>query len=178
MVDNIPDSNEIGAGKNPGILQDPVVDPLNLVKDDRPWTVKLMERVQKFVLSDEAKLTILKKMADGEWHDLTSLWRVAKKNRPIGLVGVGMILKKLEESAGVPLFEMGGSDIHDLGQVESSWKIRDEFIGILRAGVGTVPSKGGETLNRLHLVQRHRLQQNMGRGVHVDGKNPNGTSDE
>lgn len=114
---------------------------------ERPWTVKLLERTQRFLLQDKARHSILKKMVDGNWHDLTSLWRVAKKTRPIGIVGVGMVLNALQEDIGMQVFENGGPPSQDVNQFDASWKVKDEFIGIMRAAISSLATgnAGGQS---------------------------------
>ncbi|MHA1681901.1 MAG: hypothetical protein ACTSUE_13260, partial [Promethearchaeota archaeon] len=133
-----------------------------------PWTVRLLERIQEFMLADKARFSIIKKMSGGEWCNLTSLWRVAKKERPIGIVGVGMILNNLQEDVGLPIFETGGPLDGRPGQVDSVWRVRDDFMGIIRAVVSSFnPSLISaqstcleSTLNREHIqaVARSNLK--------------------
>nr|MDO8117840.1 hypothetical protein [Candidatus Sigynarchaeota archaeon] len=58
----------------------------NTSQSTRPWTVQMLENTQRFLQADKARFSIFEAMVDGNWHDLTSLWRMAKKHRPIGLV--------------------------------------------------------------------------------------------
>ena len=144
----------------------------HLHRSGRPWTVKLLEQVQSFLLADKARFSIVKHMVDGNWHDLTSLWRVAKRHRPIGIVGVGMALNTLQEGTGLPLFDVGcprgmtGNDVTGASgdPVDSSWKIKDEYMGIMRAVVSTLDGGGtrgnvaglGSTLDRIHVQRLNR----------------------
>ena len=112
---------------------------------ERPWTVKLLEQTQSFLVKDKARFSILKKMVDGNWHDLTSLWRVAKKTRSIGIVGVGMVLNAMQEDLGIQVFENGGSPTEDINQFDASWKIKEEFIGIMRATISSMGPSDPET---------------------------------
>nr|MDO8113420.1 hypothetical protein [Candidatus Sigynarchaeota archaeon] len=113
--------------------------------------------------SDKARYYILKIMVDGEWHNLTSLLRVAKKYRPIGLVGVGMALNSLQASIGCDIFEneteheSSAADI-----VDSSWKIKDDYMGILRAVVSSMdgsPSPAEQTSKLTSTLERMQLQK-------------------
>ncbi|MHA1793528.1 MAG: hypothetical protein ACTSVI_12830 [Promethearchaeota archaeon] len=112
---------------------------------ERPLVVRIMERIQELMIMDQARIAILRKMGDGAWHDLTSLWRVAKKSRPIGLVGVGMALNKLQEGLGFQLFDVNGQDSGAVESIDSCWKVKDEYMGIIRAVLGMLDhSPGGQ----------------------------------
>ena len=115
---------------------------------ERPWTVRLLEQVQAYLMVDRARFSILKKMVDGNWHDLTSLWRVAKKKRPIGIVGVGMTLSNMQESLGYPIFEKNTSQEVTPGQIESAWRIKEEYMGIMRAVISTMGAPSGNSQAR------------------------------
>ncbi|MBN2154232.1 MAG: hypothetical protein JW839_22445 [Candidatus Lokiarchaeota archaeon] len=102
----------------------------------RPWTVQAFEQIKGAIQTDRARFNLLKVLVDGGWHDLTSLWRVAKRQRPIGLVGVGMALNALQASVGRPIFETGATQANlDGDPIDSAWRVRDEYMGILRAVV-------------------------------------------
>ncbi len=104
-------------------------------------------------------------MIDGNWHNLTSLWRTAKKHRPIGLVGVGMTLNQLQESLGRAVFDVETNPVDDpaaQADIESAWKIKDEYIGIMRAVLSSMD--GGQTIASQAIslnsaLQRSQLQQ-------------------
>ena len=136
----------------------------------RPWMMKMFETIQGYVQSDKARFHILKAMTDGEWHNLTSLLRVAKKDRPIGMVGVGMALNGLQANIGQSIFENStghenvGSDL-----VDSSWKIKDEYMGLFRAAITSMDSgtsamdqatQLNSTLERVQIQKANRLGSN------------------
>nr|MDO8084457.1 hypothetical protein [Candidatus Sigynarchaeum springense] len=102
----------------------------------RPWTVKMLDQLKGALQTDKARFPLLKAMVDGDWHDLNSLWRIAKRQRPIGLVGVGMALNALQASVGHVIFETGATRANlDGDPVDSAWRVKDEYMGILRAAV-------------------------------------------
>lgn len=134
----------------------------------RPWTVKVLERVQASLQADKARFSIVKTMIDGNWHDLTSLWRVAKKQRPIGLVGVGMALNAVQESTGLAMFDVCGAEESaidgvsgETDPVDSSWKIKDDYMGIIRAVVSTLDGAGmaGNAGGLGSALERNQLQR-------------------
>ena len=117
--------------------------------DERPWLVKLLEKTQDALMEDKARLPIIQKMVDGEWHNLTSLCRVAKKKRPIGIVGVGMALNALQDSIGVEIFENGSPDkLEEDVQVESHWRIKGEYVGFMRVALSTLELRSTHVNNR------------------------------
>ncbi len=102
----------------------------------KPWTVKAFEQIKLAIQTDKARYQLLKTMVDGDWHDLTALWRIAKRQRPIGLVGVGMALNALQTSIGQTIFETGATQSNmDGDPIDSAWRVKDEYMGILRAAV-------------------------------------------
>ncbi len=102
----------------------------------RPWTVKVFDQIKGAIQTDKARYQLLKVLVDGDWHDLTSLWRIAKRQRPIGLVGVGMALNALQTSVGQTIFETGATQSNlDGDPIDSAWRVKDEYMGILRAAV-------------------------------------------
>jgi len=103
--------------------------------EGRPWYVELMKRLQEMIKIDKARYNIIKRMTDGEWHDLTSLWRSAKKARPIGIVGVGIALNSIQEQLGISIFENDCGVEGTPGEVDSNWKIKDVYMGIVRAAI-------------------------------------------
>jgi hypothetical protein len=131
----------------------------------RPFTVRMLESMQSFLDADRARLSIVKLLTDGEWHDLTSLVRVARKYRPIGQVGVGMAMNQIQSFVGFKIFETDGQPVPETitsaTQLDSAWRIRDEFMGIIRAVVSTMDSSDQEskltsTLERVQLQNANR----------------------
>jgi hypothetical protein len=135
-----------------------------------PWMMKVFETVQGYLQSDKARFHILKTMVDGEWHNLTSLLRIAKKDRPIGMVGVGMALNALQANIGMEIFENNAShETQGSDLVDSSWKIKDEYMGIFRAvitsmdgGVSTLDQANqlNSTLERIEIQKANRTASN------------------
>jgi hypothetical protein len=133
----------------------------------KPWTVKLLEQIKVTLQGDKARYQLLKVMVDGEWHDLTSLWRIAKKQRTIGLVGVGMALNALQSSIGHVVFDIGETQSNlDGDPIDSAWRVKDEYMGIFRAALtsmeGTVfaeehRSQLNNTLERVQLQKTSRV---------------------
>jgi len=133
----------------------------------RSWMMKMFETIQGYLQSDKARFYILKTMVDGEWHNLTSLLRVAKKHRPIGMVGVGMALNALQANVGRDIFENStGLETQGSDLVDSSWKIKDEFMGIFRAvitsmdgGTSAVDQSNqlNNTLERVQIQKTNRM---------------------
>ena len=131
----------------------------------RTFTVRMLESMQAFLDADKARLSIIKILTDGEWHDLTSLVRVAKKYRPIGLVGVGMALNQIQNFVGFKIFENDSQPVPETitsaAKLDSSWRIRDEFMGVIRAVVSTMDANDQEskltsTLERVQLQNANR----------------------
>ncbi len=46
----------------------------------------------------------------------------------------------MQEDLGMQVFDNGGSPTQDMDQFDASWKIKDEFIGIMRATVSSMGS--------------------------------------
>ena len=56
-----------------------------------------LDYLYNMVESDVAKREILKKLMDGDWHDVVDLQRTLKSVRKtIGLVGVGTLVRNME----------------------------------------------------------------------------------
>lgn len=131
------------------------------------WMMKIFETVQGYLQSDKARFYILKTMVDGEWHNLTSLLRIAKKHRPIGMVGVGMALNALQANIGLEIFENStGHENQGSDLVDSSWKIKDEYMGIFRAVITSMDggfsavdqtSQLNSTLERVQIQKANRI---------------------
>ncbi|MEX2681123.1 MAG: hypothetical protein Q6373_005955 [Candidatus Sigynarchaeota archaeon] len=137
----------------------------------RPWAVKVFDQIKLALQTDKARYHLLKALVDGDWHDLTSLWRIAKRQRPIGLVGVGMALNALQASVGQVIFETGATKSNlDGDPVDSAWRVKDEYMGILRAVVtemdGSISQEEhhsllNNTLERVQLQKAARSQQDL-----------------
>lgn len=128
-----------------------------------PWTLKVFQQVKFALQTDKARLQLLKVMVDGNWHDLTALWRIAKRQRPIGLVGVGMALNALQTSIGQSIFEIGATQSNmDGDPIDSAWRVKDEYMGILRAAITALdgPNAREENQNQLNnALDRVQLQK-------------------
>jgi hypothetical protein len=128
-----------------------------------PWTVKMFEQVKCALQTDKARYQLLKVMVDGDWHDLTALWRIAKRQRPIGLVGVGMALNALQASIGQTIFETGATQSNmDGDPIDSAWRVKDEYMGILRAAVTALDNSSTQLENRNQLnnaLERVQMQK-------------------
>jgi hypothetical protein len=137
----------------------------------KPWTVTVFEQIKFALQTDKARYQLLKVMVDGDWHDLTALWRIAKRQRPIGLVGVGMALNALQTSIGQTIFETGATQSNmDGDPIDSAWRVKDEYMGILRAAVtsldGTVSQEENHNqlnnaLDRVQMQKTARTQPGM-----------------
>ena len=137
----------------------------------KPWTVKVFEQIKLALQTDKARYQLLKVMVDGGWHDLTALWRIAKRQRPIGLVGVGMALNAMQASIGQVIFETGATQSNmDGDPIDSAWRVKDEYMGILRAAVtaldGSFPqeehrSQLNNALERVQMQKAARSQPGM-----------------
>ena len=129
----------------------------------KPWTVKVFEQIKLALQTDKARYQLLKVLVDGDWHDLTALWRVAKRQRPIGLVGVGMALNAMQASIGQAIFETGATQSNmDGDPIDSAWRVKDEYMGILRAAVTAMDGSFSQEEHRSQLnnaLERVQMQK-------------------